>query len=91
MNENKAIVVIAHKLLIGIWHVLTKRTADRYTPGQVIARYLMGWVTEYRLSTHLGIGRIDFVKRELERLGIREQISSIEYGSRIYQLSEKIH
>ncbi len=41
MEPNKAIVVIAHKLLIAVWHVLTERAADKHADPQLVATKLM--------------------------------------------------
>ena len=38
---NKAIVVIAHKLLVVVWHVMTKQEADRHAVQARVARSLM--------------------------------------------------
>ncbi len=45
IGEAKAIVAIARKLLVVIWHVLTARTADRHADVAAIARRLVRWGT----------------------------------------------
>ena len=40
MPAAKAIVAIAHKLLVVIWHVLSARTADRQADPVAVARRL---------------------------------------------------
>jgi transposase len=40
LGRNKAIVAIARKLLVAVWHVLTKSTADKYADPERVARKL---------------------------------------------------
>ena len=87
MPKAKAITVIAHKLLVNIWHILTKQEVDRFADFQAIARSLMNWATGYGLAAWLGIRRIDLVRQQLERLGIRDQIDQMHFGGRIYPIA----
>jgi transposase len=41
LGHNKAIVAIARKLLVAVWHVLTKGCADRCADPDLIARKLL--------------------------------------------------
>jgi hypothetical protein len=43
MNDNKAIVAIARRLLMTVWHVLTERVTDRRTDPDMIAPKLLAW------------------------------------------------
>jgi transposase len=38
LGRNKAIVTIARKLLVAVWHVLTKGCADRFADPDLVAR-----------------------------------------------------
>jgi transposase len=87
LGKHKAIVAIARKLLVSIWHVLTKRVADRHADVQAVARSLMTWATQYRLATSLGMTRPAFVKRELERLGLASEVDRMRYGSKTYHIA----
>ena len=84
---NKAITAIARKMLVSIWHVLTRRVPDRHADVQATARYLMTWATEHRLAARLGLGRLDFVKIELDRLGIRQEVVQMQYQGRVFQVT----
>lgn len=86
LGKHKAIVAIARKLLVVIWHVLSKRVLDRNADPQAIARSLMTWATTKRLAASLGLSRSQFVQRELTRL--RCQIPDhFRYGTKAYPLS----
>ena len=41
LGKNKAIVAIARKLLVAVWHVLTKGCADRFADPEQVARKLL--------------------------------------------------
>ncbi|MCZ7543278.1 MAG: IS110 family transposase [Anaerolineae bacterium] len=84
VGKQKAIVAIARKLLVVIWHVLAKREADRQADPQAIARSLMKWASAYRTATASGLSRADFVWRELDRLGLGQQVSQFSYSGQLY-------
>jgi transposase len=87
MCKSKAITAIAHKLLVTIWHLLTKHSVDRFADPQAIARGFMTWATQHRLAARLGIRRLEFVQQQLDRLGIRSQIAQLRYGGRLYPIA----
>jgi len=87
MHKNKAVTVIARKLLVLIWHVLTKRSVDYHADPQAVARSLMKWGTEHRLAARLGLSRLAFVQQELDRLGLRKEVIQLRYGSRVFQVA----
>ena len=41
LGRNKAIVAIARKLLVAVWHVLTQGCADRHAEPERVARKLL--------------------------------------------------
>ena len=43
MSPKKAIVAVAHKLLVVVWHVLTDRTADTEAVPEMVTSKLIGW------------------------------------------------
>ena len=88
MVKAKAITVIARKLLVAIWHILTKRAVDRFADPESIARSFMTWATQYRLAARLGIRRIEFVRERLNQLGVYSQLPHMRYGGRIYPIAE---
>ncbi len=85
-KPNKAITIIARKMLVVIWHVLTKKTVDRNTTAEGTARKLMKWASTYRIATKQGLSRPAFVRQELDRLGIGVELNRFKYGSKYYKL-----
>ena len=41
LGRNKAIVAIARKLLISVWHVLAHKTTDRFAEPEKVAQKLL--------------------------------------------------
>jgi transposase len=87
LGRQKAIVAVARKLLVVIWHVLSKRTADYQADPQAVARSFMKWASEYRLATSLGLSRSAFVWQELVRLGLSAHLDSFTYAAHRYSRS----
>jgi transposase len=84
LGKHKAIVAVARKLLVVVWHVLTKRTADRHADPQAVARSFMKWASDGRLATSLSTSRAAFVWRELARIGLDSRLDTFSYCSRTY-------
>jgi transposase len=86
IGEAKAIVAIARKLLVVIWHVLTERAADRNADVPAIARRLVRWGTRYRLATQLGLSRAAFVRQQLEHLGLGREVETVSFNGGVIPL-----
>jgi transposase len=82
----RAIVAIARKLLVFVWHVLTKGEADRHTDPDTIARSLAEWARQYRVARMLGLSRTAFIRRELDRLDIGQSIEDVRFSGRMNRL-----
>jgi transposase len=86
IGKKKAIVAMARKLLVIVWHVLSKQEADRHADHERIARTIMEWGRNKSTATRQGLSRVEFVRRELDRLGIGAEMESFEFNSRTYHL-----
>jgi hypothetical protein len=82
MSKPKAIVAIARKLLVVIWHVLSKRTVDRHADRATIARSFLTWIRNHRLATLTGLSMTELVWQELDRLGVGQKLEAFTYGSK---------
>lgn len=89
IGAQKAIVAIARKLLVVIWHVLTRREAARHGDPQHTARKFLRWATEYRLATSARISRTEFVRREMDHLGLGHLPITIRQGGWTLRLDGK--
>lgn len=87
LGDHKAIVAIARKLLVVIWHVLTKPAADRYAdPAQVAqvflhAAYRVG-IKNLPQTQHA----LNFVRQQLDRLQIGTDLTHVVWGHKQYRL-----
>jgi len=87
LGRKKAIVAIARKPLVVVWHVLTKECADRHADPAQVARFFLQYA--YRLrQANLPDGQppAEFVRSQLDRLGIGADINYTYYGSRPFRL-----
>lgn len=72
LGKKKAIVAIARRLLVAIWHVLTKAEADRNAVQAAVGRKLLKWGDKLRAAGRHSLSRKAFVRAELSRLGYPE-------------------
>lgn len=86
MDKQKAMVAIARKLLVVIWHVLTDRVADRYADCQAVARKLMTWGSRHSIAARQGLSPAAFVRYHLDRLGLGADLEVFTYGGRTVAL-----
>lgn len=87
LGRKKTIVVIARKLLVSVWHVLTKQCADRYAvPEQVACSF---FALAYRMGVANlpdGLGALAFTRQQLDRLGLGQELTEIPWGSKRFKL-----
>jgi transposase len=69
-ERQKAITIIARKILVVIWHLLTKRTLDRYADPTAIERAFFKWGTTEKLASSLGLSRTQFMQQALGHVGL---------------------
>jgi transposase len=87
LGHNKAIVAIARKLLVAVWHVLTKGCADRFAQPEPVARKLMQHA--YRIGRdgrQSGQSCGQCVRQQLDRLGLGAELTSLRWGTRTIPL-----
>lgn len=81
MDKNKAIVTVAHKLLIAVWHVLTERVADRHAEPKMVAFKLMRWSWELTEEQRGGLSSRQFIRLGLMQLKLGENLTHIVYDN----------
>ncbi len=83
LGRNKAIVAIARKLLVSVWHILTKQSPDRYAEPIRVARkflqhaYRLGAANRLQDQT-----TAQYVRAQLDRLSLGADLTSIPWGSK---------
>ena len=83
MGRSKAIVAIARKLLVAVWHILTNEVADRHADERSVAAsfinlaYKMG-----RKNLPGGISAKAFARQQLDRLKIGSMLKTVPWGGK---------
>lgn len=83
LGKPKALAAIARKLLVAVWHVLSKECADRLADPEQVARFLLQYA--YRLGqehrpAEQSVGL--FVRQQLDRLGLGAELTCTYHGKR---------
>jgi transposase len=83
LGKNKAIVAIARKLLVAVWHVLDGKCADRFADPALVARKLTQYAyTLGRENRPADQSVGEFVRQQLDRLQIGGDLDAIQWGRR---------
>ena len=80
IGRHKAITAIARKILGVIWHGLSKRRVDRQADPEAVARYCLAWGRQARVHARRGLKASEFARRQLDILGIGQDISRVKFG-----------
>lgn len=86
MVPGKAIVAVARKMLVMIWHLLTHHQADHHADVQKVANKLMTWAEALRREGRHGLSIAEFTRQELSRLNLGQQTDTISRWGRIVRL-----
>lgn len=86
LGRQKAIVAIARKLLVVVWHVLTEHQVDRHGEVEMVARKFMNWGTQQRTATRQGLSRAAFVRQQLDHIGLGARLEAFEYNGQRYSI-----
>jgi transposase len=81
MPDKQAIVAIARKLLVALWHVLTERVADRHAEPKRVATKLMRWAWELTDAQRGGLTSRQFIRYHLMRLKLGDDLTHLHYGN----------
>jgi transposase len=81
MPDSKAIVAIARKLLVVVWHVLTERAADKHAEPKMVATKLMRWSWKLTDEQRGGLTTRQFIRVQLMKLKLGEDLTHLKYGN----------
>jgi transposase len=74
-KKNQAIVVIARKLLVAIWHVLSKEETDIHASEEDLAYKMLLLSWSLKEDTRMGLTYKQFAKYALMQLGVETDIT----------------
>jgi transposase len=74
-KPNQAIVVIARKLLVAVWHVLTKEETDEHVSEEDLAYKMLVLAWDLDEEVRMGLTYKQFAKYALMKLGVETDIT----------------
>jgi transposase len=87
IGDHKAIVAIARKLLVAVWHILSKEAADRYADPTQVACGLFAFAYRARVKNLPGgQSALQFTRDQMDRLGIGQDLLILPWGTKKYRL-----
>ena len=87
LGRSKAIVAIARKLLVAVWHILTDEVADSHADEKSVAASFINFAYKVGIK-NLTEGKTVkiFTRQQLDRLGIGLELKAIAWGSKLITL-----
>ena len=79
-RESQAIVVVARKLLVAVWHVLSKAETDERASEEDLAYKMLLWSWSLSEEARQGLTYKQFAKYALLRLGVQTDITRFVRG-----------
>jgi transposase len=82
-GRNKALVAVARKLLISVWHILTKMEPDRFLVPEKVAATIFAHA--YRVGIKNlpdGMSAREYTRHCMDRMGIGRNLTRIKWGSK---------
>jgi len=86
LGRSRAIVRIARLLLMAVWHVLTKDTADKYNDARSVACSLFLYAYRVKVRNLGGMSAKQWTRHQLDRMGIGRELSEIPWGTKKVKL-----
>lgn len=80
MPENKAVVAIARRLLVSIWHILSKRVPDLHAEPERVATKFMRWSWALTPEQRQGLSTRQFIRLKLMSLKMGSDLTHLTYG-----------
>ena len=86
IGRGKAIVAVARKLVVVIWHVLSKGEADRQAQEEPLARKMLRWAYKLRARGRNELSGPAFTRLQLSSLGVGQKLNEFKYDGRLIRL-----
>ena len=86
IGTNKAIVAVARKLLVVVWHVLTHQVTDQYADAAAVGRTFAQWASRHRVARHAGVSRQALVRQQMTRLDLLKHLDQFVYNREVFDL-----
>ena len=86
IGKPRAIVAIARKLLIAVWHILTEGVADRFAEPVKVARAFFGFAFDVGKYLPADERKLVWVRYHLDRLKMGQTMTHLPWGSKNFRL-----
>jgi hypothetical protein len=87
IGKSKAIVAIARKFLVAIWHVLSQQEADCHAQVGAVTRTLLNWMSHAGATPGKKRDRLLLLYQYLDQPGLSEEGEEVKYKGATYRLS----
>jgi transposase len=83
LGRNKAIVAIARKMLVAVWHVLTEGCADKYADPERVGSAMFRFAYKVGVKNLPdGVSAVQYTRDQLDRLEIGQDLVKIRHGTK---------
>jgi transposase len=82
LGYNRAIVAIARKLLVTVWHVLARKVADRFAEAEKVSKKMLHFAYEVGKANRAGKSAAQFTRERMDTLELGSELTSIPWGSK---------
>ena len=87
IGPKKAMVAIARKLLVVVWHLLAKREADKFANPVQVACSMFAFAHRVRVKNlPNGMSALQFTRSQMDKLGIGQNVLVVPWGSKSFKL-----
>jgi transposase len=87
IGHKKAIVAVARKLLMVVWHLLTKEAADKFANPTQVACSVFAFAHRVRArNLPNGLSALQFTRNQMDRLGIGQEVLIVPWGTKRFKL-----
>ena len=88
-GQHKAIVAIARKLLVIIWHILSREETDQNASEEDLAWKMLLWSWSLGDEARLGLTPKQFAKYSLMRLGVQSDVTEFQRGKVLRRIAPR--
>lgn len=83
IGRQKAVVAIARKLLVAVWHVLSRETVDRYFDEAKVAASYFAFAYKVGIKNLPdGMSAREYTRYCLDELGVGQELTRFKWGSK---------
>ena len=87
IGKKKAMVAIARKLLVVVWHLLSKGASDKFANPVQVACSMFAFAHRVRVKNlPNGMSALQFTRSQMDRLGIGQNVLVVPWGTKSYKL-----